>query len=196
MLIDVGKFKLIGRGGCGKTATLYLPYRGGAMFKFKPISKESIPAAFERAERYRLMNEPMDAESICHDILNIDPDNQQAFKILLLALSEQFETTLYPPYNKAVEILPQLIDDYTKTFYEGIINERRAKSLMKRHGLGSGRMAYGWFTKAMDCYEKAIELSPSGNDDAALRWNTCARVIMQNSEVEPEPKKFDEHMLE
>jgi hypothetical protein len=67
--------------------TFYLPYRGGAMFKFKSISKDSIQAAFERAERYRLMNEPMDAESICHDILNVDPNNQQALKTLLLALS-------------------------------------------------------------------------------------------------------------
>ena len=166
------------------------------MFKFKPISKDSIPTAFERAERYRLMNEPMDAESICHDILNVDPDNQQALKTLLLALSEQFGTNLYPPYEKAVAILPRLLDDYTKTFYQGVICERRAKSLIKRHGLGSGRMAYEWFRKAMHCYEEAIELSPSGNDDAVLRWNTCARVIMQNSEVEPEPQKFDEHMLE
>ena len=166
------------------------------MFNFKPISKDSISAAFERAERYRLMNEPMDAESICHDILAVDSDNQQALKTLLLSLSEQFSTNLYPPYEEAVAILPRLLDDYTKTFYEGIIYERRAKSLMKRHGLGSGRMAYGWFRKAMHCYEKAIELSPSGNDDAVLRWNTCARVIVQNSEVEPETQKFDEHMLE
>lgn len=166
------------------------------MFKFKSISRDTIPAAFERAERYRLMNEPMDAESICHDILNVDPVNQQALKTLLLALSEQFGHSLYPSYEKALEILSRLIDDYTKTFYEGIIYERRAKAHMKQHGLGTGRMAYGWFRKAMHSYENAIELSPSRNDDAALRWNTCARIIMQNSEVEPEPQEFDEHMLE
>jgi tetratricopeptide (TPR) repeat protein len=166
------------------------------MFKFKTISKETIPAAFERAERYRLMNEPLDAESICHDILNVDPNNQQALRTLLLALSEQFETNLYPPYDKAVGILTRLMDDYTKTFYEGIIYERRAKALMKRHGLGTGRLAYAWFKKAMNCYEKAIELSPSRNDDAALRWNSCARIIIQNSDVEPESQKFEEHMLE
>ena len=166
------------------------------MIKFKTISKGTFPAAFERAERYRLMNEPVDAESICHDILNTDPDNQQALRTLLLSLSEQFETSLYPPYEKAVALLPRLIDEYSRTFYEGIIYERRAKALMKRHGLGAGRMAYGWFQKAMDCYEKAIELSPSRNDDAALRWNTCARIIIQNSDVEPEPQKFEEQMLE
>ena len=115
---------------------------------------------------------------------------------MLLALSEQFETSLYPPYEKAVALLPRLKDEYSRTFYEGIIYERRAKAHMKRHGLGTGRMAYGWFQKAMDCYGKAIELSPSRNDDAALRWNTCARIIIQNSEVKPEPEKFDEQMLE
>ena len=142
------------------------------------------------------MNEPVDAESICRDILNVDPDNQQVIRTLLLALSEQFGNSLYPPYDKAVAILPRLTDEYTKTFYEGIIFERRAKTLMKRHGLGTGRVAYGWFRKAMHCYEKAIALSPAQNDDAVLRWNTCARIIMQNSPVKPEPQKFDEHMLE
>jgi len=166
------------------------------MFKLKPISMDTFPAAFERAERYRLMNEPINAESICHDILNIDPNNQQALKILLLALSEQFGNSLYPQYEKTMEILSRLIDEYTRTFCEGVIFERRAKALLKRQGLGTSRLAYGWFRKAMDSYEKAIELSPSRNDDAILRWNTCARIIMQNPEVEPEPQEHSEQMLE
>lgn len=166
------------------------------MFKLKAISKDTIPAAFERAERYRQMNEPMDAESICHDILTIDPDNQRALKTLLLALSEQFVNSLYPAYEKAMEILSRLKDDYSKTFYEGIIYERRAKALLKQNGLGAGRMAYGWFRKAMHSYEIAIELGQSKSDDAVLRWNTCARIIMQNPDVEPETQELYEHMLE
>ena len=166
------------------------------MFKLKAISKDTIPAAFERAERYRQMNEPLDAESICHDILNIDPENQRALKTLLLALSEQFENSLYPAYEKAMDILFGLKDDCSKTFYEGIIYERRAKAMMKQNGLGAGPMAYGWFRKAMHSYEIAIELGPPQNDDAVLRWNTCARIIMQNPEVKPEPQDFGEQMLE
>lgn len=166
------------------------------MFKLKAISKDTIPAAFERAERYRQMNEPMDAESICHDILTIDPDNQRALKTLLLALSEQFGNSLYPAYEKAMEILSRLKDDYSKTFYEGIIYERRAKALIMRNGLGTGRMAYEWLRNAMHSYEKAIELDRSRNDDAVMRWNTCARIIMQNPEVEPELLGYSEQMLE
>jgi hypothetical protein len=34
-------------------------------FDLKPISIASIPRALEKAERYRLLNEPEQAESIC-----------------------------------------------------------------------------------------------------------------------------------
>lgn len=78
------------------------------MFKLKSISKESIPAAFERVDRYRKMNEPNDAASICYDILNADPGNQKALITLLFALSEQFVKRLYPAYTKAINILAQL----------------------------------------------------------------------------------------
>ena len=48
------------------------------MFQLKPISKESIPAAIEKAERYRLLDEPNLAESICLDILEADPQSFQS----------------------------------------------------------------------------------------------------------------------
>ena len=60
------------------------------MFQLKPISKESIPAAIEKAERYRLLDEPNLAESICLDILEADPQNAKAIIILLLAITDQF----------------------------------------------------------------------------------------------------------
>ena len=55
------------------------------MFELKRLSEEAIPAALEKATRYRLLNEPAEAESICHDVLQIDPENQQALVVLLLA---------------------------------------------------------------------------------------------------------------
>ena len=42
------------------------------MFELKPLSREAIPAALEKAMRYRLLNEPGAAESICHDVLRTD----------------------------------------------------------------------------------------------------------------------------
>jgi len=61
------------------------------VFTLKLLHKEGIPAALDKAERYRLLNEPAEAESICLDVLAIEPDHQQALITLLLALTDQFE---------------------------------------------------------------------------------------------------------
>ena len=57
-------------------------------FDLKSISVESIPEALKKVERYRLLNEPTLAESICLDILAIVPDHQQALISLLLARTD------------------------------------------------------------------------------------------------------------
>ena len=59
------------------------------MFELKPLSKDAIAGALAKAERYRLLNEASEAESICLDVLNIDPANQDALVTLLLALTDQ-----------------------------------------------------------------------------------------------------------
>jgi len=53
------------------------------MFEPKPISKDAVPAALAKAERYRFLNEPGEAESICLDVLQIEPDNQDAIVALV-----------------------------------------------------------------------------------------------------------------
>src|SRR5437773_1062802 len=98
-----------------------------AMFELKPLSHDAIPAALERAMRYRLLNEPGDAESICQDVLRTAPENQRALVILLLALTDQFEQGCAMAAMKAQEILPRLREEYERTYYAGIICERRAK---------------------------------------------------------------------
>ena len=60
------------------------------MFELKPISSAGIPRAIAKAERYRLLNEPEEAESICLDILQVDADNQEVLVMLLLAITDQF----------------------------------------------------------------------------------------------------------
>jgi hypothetical protein len=40
----------------------------------------------------------------------------------------------------------------------------------------------------MENYERAMKFAPSANDDAILRWNTCARMIMENPEIQPRPE--------
>ena len=148
------------------------------MFELKPLSKEAIPAALEKALRYRLLNEPGEAESICHDVLRVDPDNQQALTTLLLALTDRFGKGYGVGAMQAKEVLPRLRNPYDQAYYGGIISERRAKALL-HHG-GSGADAYGFLREAMNGFEKAEAIRPPGNDDAIIHWNACARIIMRN----------------
>ena len=152
-------------------------------FDLKSISVQSIPEALKKVERYRLLNEPTLAESICLDILAIVPDHQQALIWLLLARTDQFPE--HVPAKVAQEILDQIKGDYEQAYYAGIIWERVGHVRM-RQGRG-GTSAYHALREAMAHYEKAIDFASPGNDDAILRWNTCARVIMQNPDVCPLP---------
>ena len=157
------------------------------MFDLKPLSREAIPAALERATRYRLLNEPAEAESICLDVLRTDPDNQQAMVALLLALTDRFSKGYGVSDTQAQEVLARLHSEYDRTYYAGIICERKAKAQLHQGSPGSGFTAYELFREAMDWFEKAEAVRPSGNDDALLRWNTCARIIMRNK-LAPRPQ--------
>ena len=155
-------------------------------FELKNLSAAAIPPALERAERYRLLNEPLQAESICLDILAVDPDNQQALVVLLLSLSEQFGENITEKLDRAWSILPKLKDEYQQAYYQGILLERQARLYMRSDAPGSNFSAYDLFTEAMRLYEKAEKIKPPGNDEALLRWNTCARSI-QAYRLEPRP---------
>ena len=151
-----------------------------AMFDLKPLSHEGVAAAIEKAMRYRLLNEPGEAESICHDVLRVDPGNQQALVILLLALTDRFGKGYAVGVTQAQEVLPRLRDPYERFYYAGIICERQAKTRLHQGNPGSTHEAYEFLREAMAWYEKAEAVRPAGNDDALLRWNACARIIMRN----------------
>ena len=167
------------------------------MFSLKPISREGIPAALQKAEKYRLLDEPSAAESICLDVLAIDPDNQQAAVTLLLAITDQFPEAPAEGERRALEVLPRLRDEYKRAYYEGIIYERRAKAQLRRGAPGAGEIAYEWFRKAMTLYERAEKLRPAGNDEAILRWNDCVRILERRAEhVHPRIEQDYEPSLE
>jgi hypothetical protein len=154
-------------------------------FDLKPISVENIPEALARVERYRLLNEPSHAESICLDILTLAPTHQQALISLLLARTDQFGSQM--TVASAREVLSQIKGEYERAYYAGIICERIAHSHLRQGGPGSGSFAYHSLREAMEHFERAEVLRPANNDDAILRWNTCARVIMRNPEIRPRP---------
>ena len=154
------------------------------MFELKKLSPQGIQRALEKVERYRLLNEPWEAESICRDVLEADPDNQEALISLLLSMTDQFDQEGAPPVDRVRELLPELHGEYEQAYYAGIICERKGTSILKRGSLGSGPLVYDWLRKAMAHYEEAEELRPRGNDDALVRWNTCARLIERHDQLQ------------
>jgi hypothetical protein len=154
-------------------------------FQLKPISKAGVSEALERAERYRLLNEPSLAESICLDVLEIEPENRRALVTLLLAITDQFGHGA--AVAKARELLPRLKSEYEQHYFAGIIWERSAHAQLRKGSPNAAFSAYEGLIRAMHCYEQAIELRPQGNDDAILRWNTCARILMRNPNLRPRP---------
>jgi hypothetical protein len=161
-------------------------------FELKSISVQSIPEALAKVERYRLLNEPTLAESICLDVLAIAPDHQQALISLLLARTDQFQFHISPA--GAREILARIKGDYEQSYYAGIVWERLGHARMRQGGTGDGASVYHALRAAMDEYERAISFAQPGNDDAILRWNTCARVIMKNPDVRPLPDDDPAHV--
>jgi hypothetical protein len=134
----------------------------------------------EKALRYRLLNEPAEAESICHDVLHIDPENQEALVLLLLALTDRFGKGYAVGVTQAQQILPRLRSEYERAYYAGIICERRAKAQLRQGHPGSRANAYEFLCEAMNRFEQAEAIRPPKNDDSLLHWNTCARIIMGN----------------
>jgi hypothetical protein len=145
------------------------------MFELKPLSKDAVESALAKAERYRFLNEPNEAESICLDILELDPGNQQATITLLLALSDQFSDSSGAA-PRAQQLAAQLTNEYERLYFSGLVAERRAKAHLHRQGaVGPG--AYEYLLDALEYFERAEHVRPPGNDDAILRWNACVRVL-------------------
>jgi hypothetical protein len=155
----------------------------------KPISPASIPRALEKAERYRLLNDPEQAESICLDILAADPDDQRAVVMLILSITDRFGRHDAPGRQAAREQLSRLHDPYQRHYYEGLVREREARARLARP-MGSG-FAYDGLRAAMDCYEKASSLRPDDDDEAILRWNACLRTI-QRAQLRPRPAEVEQ----
>ena len=155
------------------------------MFELKPITPSGIASALEKAERYRLLADPVGAESICLDVLAVEPDNQEALVSLLLARTDLFATTPGAGDASAREVLPRLRSDYDRAYYAGLINERRGKALLATVRPGSQGIAWICLRDAMEFYEQAGRLKPEGNDEAVLRWNTCARLLNAHPHLAP-----------
>ena len=146
-------------------------------FQLKKISADGIPQAMEKAERYRLLNDPAQAESICHDVLAVDADNQDAMRCLILSLTDQFGGSgAGHTAREARACIVKLSDEYERAYYSGLVHERETRAFLARKNAVRSA-AYDGFRHAMEWYEQAEALRPPGNVDAVLRWNSCVRAI-------------------
>jgi hypothetical protein len=164
------------------------------MFALKPISRDSLEGALAKAERYRFLNEPSEAESICRDILEVAPANREARISLILALTDEFPHD-NKAFSAAVVETAVLESAYDRAYYSGIAWERRAKASHDAGRPGSGGYVYEWIVKALGQFEEAERLRPAGNDDSILRWNACVRFLERHSSLRPATEDVKEPIL-
>jgi tetratricopeptide (TPR) repeat protein len=149
--------------------------------QLKNISRSGIAEALSKVQHYRYLNQAEEAESICRDILAVDPEHQVAMRLLGLCITDQFTGKPADNYKEAERCFEQLSSAYERLYYLGILYERRAKAQL-RVGL-SAQSLQASFEQAMDCFEKAEKIRPQGNDDAVLRWNRCLRLLQSLPEL-------------
>jgi hypothetical protein len=164
------------------------------MFELKPISRDSVAGALAKAERYRLLNEPSEAESICHDILQIEPGNREALINLILAQTEQIPEDTRA-FANALATVSHLDSPYDRAYYAGIAWERRAKARYQTGGPGAHRYVYEWIVTALELFKTAEPLRAPGNDDALLRWNACIRFLNHHRELAPAAEDIAEPIV-
>jgi tetratricopeptide (TPR) repeat protein len=160
-------------------------------FQLKIISKAGIPEAISKAELYRSLNEPEEAESICYDILAVEPEHQLALRLLGLAITDQFCGDASDRHGEAGSLFQRLVENYERLYYTGLLHERRAKAQMR---LGRPlRTLAPLFAEAMRYFAEAEMIHPPDNDDAILRWNRCARLLQSHPGLheEEESQAFD-----
>ena len=160
-------------------------------FTLKIISKAGIPEAISKVELYRSLNEPEEAESICRDILAVEPEHQMGLRLLGLAITDQFCGDASDRAAEVEELFQRLAERYERLYYTGLLYERRAKAQMR-----VGRPPHSLaplFGEAMRCFAEAETIRPTGNDDAILRWNRCARLLQSHPGFieEKESEAFD-----
>ncbi|MBD3633802.1 MAG: hypothetical protein HUJ23_02720 [Methylophaga sp.] len=153
------------------------------------IHPDSIELALDKARQYRSLHEPEIAESICLDILHIEPENQKALVLYILALSDQLHHAGKKTQVQAIEqAIQKLQSRYQQHYYTGLLHERRARFMLTQ---SMARVfAYDYFIEALQFYQKAEKIRPEHNDESILRWNSCIRTI-EKENLKPRPDNKD-----
>jgi len=165
------------------------------MFELKAIAEGDASQALALAEASRAAGDADVSESICLDLLELEPDNQEALVLLLLARTDQFKRGLPRSVERAREVLPRLSGEYERAYYGGMICERQARYVLGQRGKRSGFVAYDWFRYAMELYEESARLAPE-KLESTFRYNSCVRTIERNRHCQPDDDDAMEHGIE
>ena len=144
-------------------------------YRIKRLRPDGIAAAIEKADKYRELNQPDEAESICRDVLAIDAAHQLGLRTLGLALTDRFAANTGARFAEAKAVFARLTDPYERAFYTGLAYERQAKAQLAVHlPIGAVRTL---LDHALAHFDEAERLRPTGTDDPILRWNSCVRLL-------------------
>ncbi len=146
----------------------------------KSLGTRDLDAALEKAEQYRALNEPEEAESICRDILAQSPDHQLALRTLGLALTDRFDRGWSSFFDESLAIFKRLASPYEAVYYAGVAWERCAKAQLEH---GQAHNAAHSFEHALELFQEAEEIGPKSTPDPILRWNRCVRAIKASPEL-------------
>ena len=163
--------------------------------ELKTLEKADLDAALATAQASWSEMRADDVESICLDILEADPENQNALELLLRSRIELLKKGLPQGVAHAEELIPRLESDFDKAFFSGMLREGQARYLIEKRGKQSSNVAYSWFRHAMDNFEEAHSKDP-GRIEAQLHWNACLRTLKNNPQCIPPPEDAEEHGIE
>jgi tetratricopeptide (TPR) repeat protein len=155
----------------------------------KRLPLASLEAAIARAEHYRDLNQPEEAESICLDVLDVDGNHQAAWTLLGLAITDRLATHEAGLLEEAIAAFEHLEDVYQRTYHAGIAWERAGKAHLERHEAHNAVTA---FEHALSMFERAEGLRPD-SPDPILRWNRCVRLLSSHPALRAALRSPREH---
>lgn len=149
-------------------------------WKLKELGARNLGAAVTLAKHYRDLNQPEEAESICRDILRVNPDQTEALRTLGLALTDRFPTSWMTLFDEACSIFSKLNSEYERVYYTAVAWERYAKAQLEA---GRAQNAIHAFEEAMQGFEEAERLSAADDPAPILHYNRCVRALMNHPDV-------------
>jgi tetratricopeptide (TPR) repeat protein len=142
--------------------------------ELKKLPAHELDSAVEKATLYRALNQPEEAESICHDVLAVDEKHQNARRVLGLAITDRFGEIVVGLFEEAMKTFEKLESEYDRVYHQGVAWERLGKAHLHR---GEGHGALTALEHAIEHFERAEKIAPSGNPDPVLRFNRCIRLL-------------------